>query len=50
MYCVQVCQDGVCRGSICTKHGLEQCFLSSKDSRGFSVRQQVEGKFLRSSR
>jgi len=27
----QVCQQGDCKGSICLKFGLEQCFLSSND-------------------
>ncbi|CAL8109487.1 unnamed protein product [Orchesella dallaii] len=27
----QVCQDGECRGSICLKYGLKECFLSSSD-------------------
>jgi len=27
----QVCQQGDCKGSICLKYGMEQCFLSSKD-------------------
>merc|ERR1719471_2694099 len=27
----QVCQQGECKGSICLKFGLEQCFLSSQD-------------------
>ena len=29
----QVCQQGECKGSICLKFGLEQCFLSSSDVR-----------------
>lgn len=29
----QVCQQGDCKGSICLKYGLEQCFLSSQDDR-----------------
>jgi len=28
---VQVCQNGECRGSICLKYGLKECFLSSND-------------------
>lgn len=27
----QVCQGGECRGSICLKYGLKECFLSSND-------------------
>jgi len=27
----QVCQGGECRGSICLKFGLQECFLSSAD-------------------
>ena len=27
----QVCQQGDCKGSICLKFGMEQCFLSSAD-------------------
>ena len=26
-----MCQQGDCKGSICLKYGMEQCFLSSKD-------------------
>ena len=29
----QVCQEGDCKGSICLKYGLEQCFLSSSDGK-----------------
>ena len=29
----QVCQQGECKGSICLKYGLEQCFLSSSDGK-----------------
>jgi len=28
----KVCQQGDCKGSICLKYGLEQCFLSSDDT------------------
>ena len=35
----QVCQQGDCKGSICLKFGLEQCFLSSLSSeRRYSTR------------
>jgi disintegrin and metalloproteinase domain-containing protein 10 len=27
-----VCQGGECRGSICLKYGLKECFLSSSDN------------------
>jgi len=39
----QVCQEGDCKGSICLKFGLEQCFLSSNDpKRRYSTRDLCE--------
>ena len=38
----QVCQSGECKGSICLKFGLEQCFLSSNDQVHHSTRDLCE--------
>jgi len=36
--CTQVCQQGDCKGSICLKYSMEQCFLSSSDQEHRSTR------------
>jgi len=38
----KVCQQGDCKGSICLKYGLEQCFLSSDDKVHHSTRDLCE--------
>jgi len=38
----KVCQQGDCKGSICLKYGLEQCFLSSDDKIHHSTRDLCE--------
>jgi len=38
----QVCQQGDCKGSICLKFGLEQCFLSSNDKERRTTRDLCE--------
>jgi len=37
----QVCQQGECKGSVCLKYGLEQCFLSSNDHKNTYTTRQL---------
>ena len=43
----QVCQQGDCKGSICLKYGMEQCFLSSMTKRSTTVLGNCVSKLVR---